>query len=635
MSRALFDRRKKLPTTTSSILICIVACFVVLYLAASFKSPRTECSGRKLREEWRYSAKNPQLHVPTDKVALAAVELNNASLSAPGPKLAEFYGLTRDQLWRMAPDGYLHITSANFHYLDWTLNWVNHITEAGITSFIVGCMDERILLELNARGVPTVDMHMGVSTNDLGWGSKDFYRSGEEMVRLNLAVLQFGITVIVQDIDTVWLRDPMEFWERYPRADLFCSSDHYFSTTKDDGLEDSSKVGTVANTGLYVLRPSALNFTKEWLETLATDKLGWEQSTFWDVYLQGYRHLPDDPDRLFEVYRGKLLMGLLPNAVFTSGHIYFVQHLPKKMGYDPYLVHATFQYYGVTGKRHRMRDAFLWTVDPPEYYDTPGGYLAWDFDVPADLLARSPAKNLTSMELDDVLGHLDLINHQLTQIRNALSIAKALNRTLIFNEIWCGQDRWWNPHTGLLPTVEMELPFVCPLDYILEVSLMKPEQKADFDPELEPYIDFRESSFLQNERLPKSVLESELRVEVCDSDDCPTQKDSTSSKRATVHIPPNLTDVELKAALPNLDSHKLLRFSSMRNTFRGFQDPEEGAAFEKKIMYWAALWCCVLPVDDLPGHVWLDLFHDVLPHTDRHGRVWNETHKWVAVQGPD
>lgn len=30
--------------------------------------------------------------------------------------------------------------------------------------------------------------------------------------------------------------------------------------------------------------------------------------------------------------------------MFCSGHTYFVQHMPHKLGLDPYVAHATFQY---------------------------------------------------------------------------------------------------------------------------------------------------------------------------------------------------------------------------------------------------------------------------------------------------
>ena len=62
------------------------------------------------------------------------------------------------------------------------------------------------------------------------------------------------------------------------------------------------------------------------------------------------------------MWDGKLLMGILPCATFASGHTYFVQHLAARHKLEPYVVHATFQYSGTPGKRHRMREALLWDV---------------------------------------------------------------------------------------------------------------------------------------------------------------------------------------------------------------------------------------------------------------------------------
>ena len=53
-------------------------------------------------------------------------------------------------------------------------------------------------------------------------------------------------------------------------------------------------------------------------------------------------------------------MGILPVALFASGHTYFVQRLHEQMDLDVYAVHATFQYSGTPGKRHRMRERLLW-----------------------------------------------------------------------------------------------------------------------------------------------------------------------------------------------------------------------------------------------------------------------------------
>ena len=53
-------------------------------------------------------------------------------------------------------------------------------------------------------------------------------------------------------------------------------------------------------------------------------------------------------------------MGVLPVALFASGHTYFVQRLHERMGLDVYAVHATFQFSGTPGKRHRLRERQLW-----------------------------------------------------------------------------------------------------------------------------------------------------------------------------------------------------------------------------------------------------------------------------------
>ena len=65
-------------------------------------------------------------------------------------------------------------------------------------------------------------------------------------------------------------------------------------------------------------------------------------------------------------------MGLLPVSLFCSGHTFFVQRMHEQLGQDAYVVHATFQFSGTEGKRHRMREAQIWESDGPEYYDPPG-----------------------------------------------------------------------------------------------------------------------------------------------------------------------------------------------------------------------------------------------------------------------
>lgn len=45
----------------------------------------------------------------------------------------------------VAPQGPVMVTWANYHYLDFVLNWVAHMRQCSITGFLVGAMDDRIL----------------------------------------------------------------------------------------------------------------------------------------------------------------------------------------------------------------------------------------------------------------------------------------------------------------------------------------------------------------------------------------------------------------------------------------------------------------------------------------------------------
>lgn len=76
----------------------------------------------------------------------------------------------------VAPDGLIMVTWANFHYLDFTMNWVQHVRAANISAYLVGAMDDELLEALVARQVPCFGMQSGLSTQDFGWGSKQFHK---------------------------------------------------------------------------------------------------------------------------------------------------------------------------------------------------------------------------------------------------------------------------------------------------------------------------------------------------------------------------------------------------------------------------------------------------------------------------
>lgn len=171
------------------------------------------------------------------------------------------------------------------------------------------------------------------------------------------------------------------------------------------------------------------------------------QTAFNDIVRQGATASVEDGT--FKGYHGNLTVGILPVAQFASGHVFFVQvggtaggwgpidapasanhrtdclfvqvaaaiqrlilgtapweaasscSVPpppcrpcpmqrkhEEFGLEPYVAHATFQYSGTPGKRHRFREAMLFE-DPRSYYDDPRGFIHLRVDIPQTLLERA------------------------------------------------------------------------------------------------------------------------------------------------------------------------------------------------------------------------------------------------------
>jgi len=92
------------------------------------------------------------------------------------PTLTQARKSCRKLIQRVAPEGTVMVTWANFHYLDFTLNWVQHVQAANISAYLVGAMDDELLQALLERGINCFGMQSGLSIDDFGWGSKQFHK---------------------------------------------------------------------------------------------------------------------------------------------------------------------------------------------------------------------------------------------------------------------------------------------------------------------------------------------------------------------------------------------------------------------------------------------------------------------------
>ena len=91
---------------------------------------------------------------------------------------------------------------------------------------------------------------------------------------------EMNLTVLISDVDTVWLRSPFEYMKRYPAADILTSSDHLAPTTTDGGLENGVLASAAYNIGIMMFSPRSREFARAWVEWIERDDDVWDQNAF-------------------------------------------------------------------------------------------------------------------------------------------------------------------------------------------------------------------------------------------------------------------------------------------------------------------------------------------------------------------
>lgn len=399
-------------------------------------------------------------------------------------------GLTHDFAWANAKDGVIIVTWGNAHYHDFVSSWIASLRAVGVTNMVVGALDGTLYDRLERVGIPTFFIASGLTRSDFGWGSRSFHLMGRQKVTLLRDFTNMGLSVLLTDVDTTWMRNPLPYFASFTNADLLVSSDTLTTTSFDGSLEVPRKARGAFNIGTFLhpfplnplcstlsrlmafldragiiyAKPSARPMVDDWLRELQENLRLWDQAIFNRILRRGTESgsaLPDNTVRS-SGQTWSVRFGILPVGYFCSGHTFFVQHMPNTLKASAYVAHATFQFSGTPGKRHRFREAQLWN-DETSYYANPGKLLTISEPIPEWIWANSN---------DSIAGHFRLVNFQLRQIRSAMGLAIALNRTLVLPQLWCGFDRWWAPHRGRIPGSAFSLPFRCPLDHVFSVNIL-------------------------------------------------------------------------------------------------------------------------------------------------------------------
>lgn len=256
------------------------------------------------------------------------------------------------------------------------------------------------------------------------------------------------------------------------------------------------------NTGVLFLRGSAeaLAFTREWIQAMDDAMRAFksglqmhvrdDQQAFNNVIRRNFLPPtllePDNTARIFQGSDGKIGLMIMPLDVVANGHVFFAQRSAQSSSKVPFAVHNTFNFYGSGGKEARFKEAGLWAEERAARLAALAAsgaqapsrerFLTWAPGVPADVLAPPQLS-----PLEPGLAHIRALAYQILSTRNAMVLARALNRTLIVPSMVCFCDRYYNVIAGgdspekascRAPGSDLELPFVCPLDYVLDPAAL-------------------------------------------------------------------------------------------------------------------------------------------------------------------
>ncbi|KAL4446836.1 hypothetical protein ABPG77_008080 [Micractinium sp. CCAP 211/92] len=556
----------------------------------------------------------------------------------------------------------LFVTFGNTAFFDFTHNWVLSVRRLGV-AYVVGALDRAMSDKCLQHGFPFVDLWKHQPTDESrrflaqrrrlrsapeeaqpageGGGASSFFRAnfttfrnmGATKVQFALSLLEADNgfdTVVVSDSDVVWRRDPTEYLEQHPSADWFVSTDclsHEVELAWQPehnqprcGHIPGNVWGRAYNTGVFAVRnrPAARRLLELWRDKLLapeqtiaegtnsifgiTDQLALnmllEEGSEWKLDA-------DPEDRRNTLMRnGTLRLHPLPVLLFPGGHMAFVQRLPSKYRVEPYVVHATFQRYSTDlsryGKRGRFRQFGLWLLDGPEYHSPPGArYLTYQNDV------RQYIEHLVATRHGGILPllqrHIIAMSYQLAQFRDALAVARMLNRTLVLPTSWCWCDYDWTPHIVEKCKIrgsDLRLPFECPADFVFHIPAMDLDARVNST--------YRLPGFLEDPRAPAELRRSRAEVRVVPG---PGRRaapegpgvgmtDSAAvlvSDKAARVLRMGAMEQEVLAVASPLQSVAVVTLSHMRpGLVRGFDRPEDSLEFDQlyESLTPEMYWCC-------------------------------------------
>jgi len=241
------------------------------------------------------------------------------------------------------------VMMVNQGYLDLFRNWVRSCDDRGIEvrswSLVFTVDDEA------AQGVEQLGFTSYTDPISYGFqckeavkvfGDKQFRSLMFQKTAIVKDVLDLGYRLLFQDVDVVWMKDPLGFF-------LHPSRQHIDATFMYDGA-NQFHAPLHLNTGFFWLNPTA------------------ESIRFWSAVFSNYRLIlktgsqQNVLNRIIPAYLSKgLKLHVLSEKDFANGHLFTVKSTAK-LPKDPYVIHCSWTH-NLQHKIEKYKLAELWYLD--------------------------------------------------------------------------------------------------------------------------------------------------------------------------------------------------------------------------------------------------------------------------------
>ena len=374
------------------------------------------------------------------------------------------------------------ITFTNNGYMDFAMNWLYYVEEAGVENYLIFALDSDAHDALKKRGAHVfydAALDQGkIERKATDFGSDPFKKIVHLKPTLTLRVLELGFHLLLSDADVVWFQNPFSLRE-VVGSPLNLMSDAHFGYSMG-GTQ------TFVNSGFAYMAPEAatVSFMREVVRLLASRPDKMDQDAY-NTAISNWKRRTDEP----------LTFSVMDTATVSCGWVFFMRRLGQREGRDLIAVHNNWADGGADGNVHaqkvfRFREHLLWRSDLDDRYTEERLYLTYQHD----------RQGVSAWE-------------QMDALRSALAIAQVLGRALILPEMLCGGEPLASSETadGL---VHEHGPVPCTADSFLDVQAL-----------LAAFPDVRESSFLENDRVPLERVRPSARLRIMAAKDAQRMKE--------------------------------------------------------------------------------------------------------------